>query len=267
MLSHSLEHQVDGAIAIDELIDLRHAEHNGRHTRGAIGRHEAHVLAGFAHHGAIAHCHALGRQQRHLVALAKRLKTGDLLDGLNIQLGEVDGGSNLVGVLKVLGGKLGQHGGKATTELVELGRLDGHAHRTRMPAATNQQVGTAFYGFEQVDLAHRATRTARDTALDREQQRRHVIAVGQTACHDALDALVPAFAAHDDRASAIIGLLDLCHGIARELRLDLATLAVDFLELSRQCACLDRIAGKQQIKCQFWIGHAASGVQAGNERK
>ena len=84
MLGHGLEHQIDGAIAIDELIDLRHAEHNGRHTRGAIGRHEAHVLAGFAHHGAIAHCHALGRQQRHLVALAKRLKTGDLLDGFDI---------------------------------------------------------------------------------------------------------------------------------------------------------------------------------------
>ena len=106
MLGHGLEHQVDGAITIDELIDLRHAEHNGRHTRGAIGRHEAHVLAGFAHHGAIAHCHALGRQQRHLVALAKRLKTGDLLDGLNIQLGKVDGGGDLVGVFKVLGGKL-----------------------------------------------------------------------------------------------------------------------------------------------------------------
>ena len=33
MLGHGLEHQIDGAIAIDELIDLRHAEHNGRHTR------------------------------------------------------------------------------------------------------------------------------------------------------------------------------------------------------------------------------------------
>jgi len=267
MLGHGLEHQVDSAIAIDELIDLRHAEHNGRHTRGAIGRHEAHVLAGFAHHGAVAHCHALGRQQRHLVALAKRLKTGDLLDGLNIQLGEVDGGSNLVGVLKVLGGELGQHGGKTTTELVELGRLDGHAHRTRMPAATNQQIGAALYGVEQVDLAHRAARTASDTVFDREQQRRHVITVGQAARYDALDALVPALTAHDDCATAIIGLLDLCHGIARELRLNLATLTVDLLELGRQRACLDRIAGKQQVERQLGIGHAAGGVQAGNERK
>ena len=106
MLGNGLEHQVDSAIAVDELIDLRHAEHNGRHTRGAIGRHKAHVLAGFAHHGAVAHRHALGSQQRHLVALAKRLKTGDLLDGLDIQLGKVDGGGDLVGVFKVLGGKL-----------------------------------------------------------------------------------------------------------------------------------------------------------------
>ena len=260
MLGHGLEHQIDGAIAIDELIDLRHAEHNGRHTRGAIGRHEAHVLAGFAHHGAIAHCHALGRQQRHLVALAKRLKTGDLLDGLNIQLGEVDGGGNLVGVLKVLGGKLGQHGGKATTELVELGRLDGHAHRTRMPAATNQQIGATLDGVEQVDLAHRATRTASDTVFDREQQRRHVITVGQAARYDTLDALVPALATHDDCTTAIIGLLDLCHGIACELGLDLAALTVDLLELGRQSACLDRIAGKQQVECQLGIGHAAGSV-------
>ena len=106
MLGHGLEHQIDGAIAIDEPVDLRHAEHNGRHTRGAIGRHEAHVLAGFAHHGAIAHCHALGRQQRHLVALAKRLKTGNLLYSLDIQLGKVDRGGNLVDVFKVLGGNL-----------------------------------------------------------------------------------------------------------------------------------------------------------------
>ena len=129
-----------------------------------------------------------------------------------------------------------------------------------MSAATNQQVGTALDGVKQVNFAHRATRAARDTVLDREQQRRHVIAIGQTACHDALDTLVPAFAAHDDRAPAVIGLLDLCHGIARELRLDLTALAVDFLELGGQCARLDGIAGKQQIKCQFWIGHAAGGV-------
>ena len=102
------------------------------------------MLAGFAHHGAIAHRHALGGQKRHLIALAKRLKTRNLLDSLDIQLGEVDGGGNLVGVLKVLGGKLGQHGGKATTELIELGCLDGHAHRTGMPAAANQQVGATL---------------------------------------------------------------------------------------------------------------------------
>ena len=267
MLGNGLEHQIDSAIAIDEFIDLRHAEHNGRHTRGAIGRHEAHVLAGFAHHGAIAHRHALGGQKRHLVALAKRLKTGDLLDGLNIQLGEVDRGGNLVGVLKVLGGKFGQHGGKTTTELVELGRLDGHAHRARMPAATNQQIRAAFYGVEQVDLAHRATRAASDTVFDREEQRRHVITVGQTARYDTLDALVPALATHDDCATAIIGLLHLRHGVACELRLDLAALTVDLLELGRQSACLDRIAGKQQVECQLGIGHAAGGVQAGNERK
>ena len=260
MLGNGLEHQVDSAIAVDELIDLRHAEHNSRHTRGAIGRHKAHVLAGLTHHGAITHRHALGSQQRHLITLAKRLKAGNLLDGLDIQFGKVDRGGNLVGVLKVLGGKLGQHDGKATAELIELGCLDGHTHRTGMSAATNHQVGTAFDGVKQVNFAHRATRAARDTVLDREQQRRHVVAVGQTACHDALDALVPTFAAHDDRASAVIGLLDLCHGIARELRLDLTALAVDFLELSRQCACFDGIAGKQQVERQLGISHATGSV-------
>ena len=157
MLGHSLEHQVDRAIAIDELIDLRHAEHDGRHARGAIRRHKAHVLAGLAHHGAIAHRHALGGQQRYLVALAKRLKAGNLLDGLDIQLGKVDSSGDLVGVFKVLGGKLGQHGGKTAAELIELGCLDRHAHRARMPAAANQQVGAALDGVEKVNLAHRAT--------------------------------------------------------------------------------------------------------------
>ena len=129
-----------------------------------------------------------------------------------------------------------------------------------MSAAANQQVGTALDGFEQVDLAHRATRATCYTVLDREEQRRHVISVGEAARHDALNALVPAFAAHDNRAPTIIGLLDLCHGIARELRLNLATLTVDLLELGRQRACLDRIAGKQQVERQLGIGHAAGGV-------
>ena len=71
-----------------------------------------------------------------------------------------------------------------------------------------------------------------------------MIAVGQAARHDALDALVPTLAAHDDCTATIVGFLNLCHGIAREFRLDLAALAVDLLELGRQRACLDRIAGK-----------------------
>ena len=94
-----------------------------------------------------------------------------------------------------------------------------------------------------------------------------MITVGQAARHDTLDALVPALATHDDCAPAIIGLLDLRHGIACELGLDLAALTVDLLELGRQRACLDRIAGKQQVERQLGIGHAAGGVQARNERK
>ena len=136
-----------------------------------------------------------------------------------------------------------------------------------MPAAANQQIRAALYGIEQVDLAHRAARSACNAVLDRKEQRRHVITVGQTARYDTLDALVPALATHDDCATAIISLLDLCHGVACELRFDLAALTVDLLELGRQRACLDRIAGKQQVERQLGIGHATGGVQAGNERK
>ena len=94
-----------------------------------------------------------------------------------------------------------------------------------------------------------------------------MITVGQAARHDTLDALVPALATHDDCATAIIGLLDLCHGIACELRLDLATLPVDLLELGGKRARFDGVAGKQQVERQLGIGHAAGGVQAGNERE
>ena len=64
------------------------------------------MLAGLTHHGAIAHRHALGSQQRHLITLAKRLKAGNLLYSLDIQLGKVDRGGNLVDVFKVLSGNL-----------------------------------------------------------------------------------------------------------------------------------------------------------------
>ena len=134
-----------------------------------------------------------------------------------------------------------------------------------MPAATNQQVGATLDGIEQVDFAHRAARSACNAVLDREEQRRHVVAIGQAARHDALDALVPALAAHDDCAPAVISLLDLRHGIARELCLDLAALAIDFLELGCQCTCFNRITGKQQVKRQLGISHAAGSVQTRDE--
>ena len=72
-----------------------------------------------------------------------------------------------------------------------------------------------------------------------------MITVGETARHDALNALVPALAAHDNRAPTVIGLLDLCHGIARKLGFNLASLAIDFLELGGKRARFDGVVGKQ----------------------
>ena len=78
---------------------------------------------------------------------------------------------------------------------------------------------------------------------------------------------MPALTAHDDCAPAVISLLDLRHGIARKLGLDLAALAIDFLELGGKSARFDGVAGKQQVERQLGISHAAGSIQTRDERK
>ncbi len=61
-----------------------------------------------------------------------------------------------------------------------------------MPAKAGEQIRAALNSLEEVDRAHRAAGAARNAVLDREQKRRDMVAVDDTACHDALHALVPA---------------------------------------------------------------------------
>ncbi len=131
MLGHGLEHQVDGAVAIDEPIDLP-GTRNVNGTLAAPSVATKHMLAGFAHHGAIAHIvYALGGQQWHLVALA----TGS--DGRSSMVSIFSSERSTVAATSSVSSKSSAGSSDSTAEdddgTRRAGRLDGHAHRACPP--------------------------------------------------------------------------------------------------------------------------------------
>ena len=148
---------------------------------------------------------------------------------------------------------------------LELGELVGgkrHAHGGLVPAEAQQQVGAAFHGLEQVDLAHAAAAAARLVAVDGEQQAGHAVGVHQATGNDALHALVPPFAGHHQGALPLVGFGGLGLGDLGELGLDGAALVVDALEALRLLVGLLEVVGEQKAERQLRVAHAAGGVQA-----
>ncbi len=92
-------------------------------------------------------------------------------------------------------------------------------------------------------------------------------AIGKAACHNALNTLVPAFAANHNHAPTIVSSLYLRRGFFGELRLDIAALLIYCLELLSEVRSMHSIGCKQQIECKRGIGHTSSSVQTRNKRE
>ena len=136
-----------------------------------------------------------------------------------------------------------------------------------MPAKAGEQIGAALNSLEEVDRAHRAAGSTRNAVLDREEKRRYMVAVDDTACHDALHALVPALSPHDHHAAAGIGALNALERLVGKGRLDGPPFLVDLFELGCEAPGLDGIAREQQVERERGVGHAPGGVKARYERK
>ena len=134
-----------------------------------------------------------------------------------------------------------------------------------MASEAYEQVGALLNRLEQVHATHRAARSAGNAVLDGEQQRRHVIAVDQTARDDALHTFVPALPAHNDGAAAVVRALGELFGLAGELGLDCAALLIYLLERSGEAAGLHGIAGEQQVEGERRVRHATGCVQTRDE--
>ena len=103
-----------------------------------------------------------------------------------------------------------------------------------MTSKTNHEVGASLNRIKQVDGANRAARPSRDAILHGKQKRGNMEAIGKTTRHDTLHALVPALAAYDDHATAVIAGLGKSHGFVGELALDISTILVDLFELGSE---------------------------------
>ncbi len=131
-----------------------------------------------------------------------------------------------------------------------------------MAAKAHQHVGALLDGVEEVDRPHRAARAAGDAVANGEDDRRYVVAVDDARGHDALHALVPALAAHDDAVAHFALLGDLGHSLLAKLGLDLAAVGVDLFELAGKDCCLVRVLDHKQVKGHVGRAHAARGVEA-----
>ena len=94
-----------------------------------------------------------------------------------------------------------------------------------------------------------------------------MVATGDAARDDALDALVPAPSGDDDDPLPVIVRLHLRQGLCRKARLSLATARVDLLEPQRERPGLKRVIRHQEVEGHLRLTHAASGVQAWYERE
>ena len=119
-------------------------------------------------------------------------------------------------------------------ELVQPRRLAGHADRPLVTAKAHEHVGALLDGMEQIDRADGAPGAARQAVGHREHDRGDVVAAHQARGDDALDALVPALAAHHHGAAAIVDARGLGEGGLGEGGLDRAALGVDGLEARRE---------------------------------
>ena len=94
-----------------------------------------------------------------------------------------------------------------------------------------------------------------------------MVAVHDAACHDALDALVPALAANNNHAATVPGGGHLRERLLGEGRLYLAALPVDVLELPRKHRCLGGVARHEQVDCHVGGAHATGRVEARDDRE
>ena len=94
-----------------------------------------------------------------------------------------------------------------------------------------------------------------------------MVAVDDTARHDALHALVPALSPHDHHAAAGIGALNALECLVGKGSLDGPPLLVDLFELGCEAPGLDGIAREQQVERERGVRHAPGGVKARYERE
>ena len=136
-----------------------------------------------------------------------------------------------------------------------------------MTAKTNEQVRALLDRLEEVHVTHGATGAAGNAVFNREQKGRYVVAVDQPARHNALHALMPPLAAHDDATAAVIRPLDELLSLLGELCLDGAAFLVDLLKARGKRRRFIGVTGHKQVERQGGVGHASGGVQARNERE
>lgn len=126
------------------------------------------------HRAALGQDHVARQVPRLAVLLAERRHLLQLRHVFKRKLAQVDAGIDVDARMEAI---IGQRIHVRAQTVGEFGQRLGrqrHTHRSFMAAKTREQIGAAFHCFEQVDLPHAASRSARLAVfVDGEQQHGH----------------------------------------------------------------------------------------------
>jgi hypothetical protein len=141
-----------------------------------------------------------------------------------------------------------------------------HLQAGRRPVApvARQVAGAGVQAGEQVVGGDRASRAAPPVAVEGDQHRRAVVALGQPRGDDPDDARVPILA-REHVGRPLAGLGDLRLGGEQDARLDVAALGVGHVELARRRLGAPLVLGEHELETGVGATQTAGGVDPGSE--
>ena len=168
---------------------------------------------------------------------------------------------------EVLGGERGGGvGDERLAERVDAVAGDGQAGGGAVAAVAEQLVGAGGEAGEEVEARDRAAGAGALVAVERDQDRRAVVALGDAGGDDPDHARVPALGGEHVRGRAGRALLGQQRlGLEADAGLDVAALGVDRVELQRDLAGPLGVGGEQELEAGVGAVEAPGGVEPWRE--
>ena len=241
---------VDGVLGSDA--ELRAAEGDPERPVGARVEVEPRMLALLPHRPHVTHARRRDEQPHAGVAHPERRQPAELLGEIEAEVGAADHRVDPLRSHQVLGAEhLGGVGGERLAEGVEALRLERQAGGRPVPAEAGQVLGACLQRGEQVEAGDAAPRAPSPAlAVERDDDRRPVVALDHPRGDDPDHSRVPALSGHDQSRRLAQRIRQIAKGrlgLVRHLPLRGPALAVGPAQLMRDLRRSRGVVGQEQL--------------------